>query len=224
MEWFIFRMPLAFPAQAESQNLHIYRMNVESREIEQLTSLPGEEYSPAWSSDGERIAFSMDRATLYTMRADGSDLQAHLEDLPSADAPVWSPDGEWLAFHSTCPGEAIQSGDYTTCGLEEQWFIHLMRLADGHIESLTPLTSSIHNPASSPDGEWIAFSSRDGMIAPAALFRMCPDGSDAQPLTFDPTLEHFYPRWVNVPDMDWRPIFLLIPALIFVAVGWRRDS
>ncbi len=57
---------------------------------------------PAWSPDYERIIFSSnreDRRNLYTMKADGSDIQRLTND-PSADhwAPKYSPDGSQVTY------------------------------------------------------------------------------------------------------------------------------
>jgi Tol biopolymer transport system component len=63
----------------------------------------GEE--PAWSPEGERIAFSssvgMDNAEIFVMNPDGSEWR-RLTDIPGADhwPPTWAPDGRRIAFTS----------------------------------------------------------------------------------------------------------------------------
>jgi Tol biopolymer transport system component len=59
--------------------------------------------NPAWSPDGQRIAFASDRDgdwDVYIMNADGSGLRRMTAN-PSTDAqPVWLPDGQHIAFRS----------------------------------------------------------------------------------------------------------------------------
>ncbi|MCZ7650378.1 MAG: protein kinase [Thermoanaerobaculia bacterium] len=63
----------------------------------------GDAVQPAWSPHGHRIAFWTQHEGIrdvWTIRADGGDLQ-RVTDLPSVDwNPVWSPDGSHLYFAS----------------------------------------------------------------------------------------------------------------------------
>jgi Tol biopolymer transport system component len=83
----------------------------------------GRDIDPAWSPDGQRIAFSRETAgwahdcrggfesesnfDLYVMNADGTDLTQLTSDPPSGVGlafetdPTWSPDGEWLAYQAS---------------------------------------------------------------------------------------------------------------------------
>jgi len=59
--------------------------------------------SPAWSPDGQRIAFYSDRGGEYevwTIRPDGSGLQQLTRTGGQADSPVWAPDATRIAFGS----------------------------------------------------------------------------------------------------------------------------
>ena len=66
-----------------------------------LTHSGSYDFSPAWSPDGERIAFVSTRdgnREIYVMNADGSN-PVNLTRDPAFDAaPTWSPDGERIAF------------------------------------------------------------------------------------------------------------------------------
>jgi Tol biopolymer transport system component len=59
-----------------------------------LTDNPADDYFPAWSPDGTRIAFVSYRdgnPEIYVMNADGSN-PARLTDNPASDySPSWSP-------------------------------------------------------------------------------------------------------------------------------------
>ena len=56
---------------------------------------------PAWSPDGEQIAFASrrdGRSHIYVMSADGSGTRQLTSGKHDDTAPAWSPDGKWIAF------------------------------------------------------------------------------------------------------------------------------
>jgi Tol biopolymer transport system component len=86
----------------------------------------------------------------------------------SFKSPSWSPDGKWIAFAS----------DYADTTIFGQFDIYVIG-ADG--ENMRRITYGGYSwdPAWSPDGEWIAY------VANQGIFRMHPDGSGTEALTFD---------------------------------------
>ena len=96
--------------------------------------------APAWSPDGNKIAFvSDDQLTL--MNADGSGKQVFLT-MGLGLPPVWSPDGRWIAF----------------LGLKRNEFFPVILYVvrpDG--SELTELAEVASMPTWSPDGGRIAF-------------------------------------------------------------------
>jgi TolB protein len=75
---------------------------------QRLTFSEGNDLSPLYSPQGDRIAFESNRdgdVEIYVVNADGSN-QQNLSNLSFADdhGPVWSPDGRRLLFYSNREG------------------------------------------------------------------------------------------------------------------------
>lgn len=76
--------------------------NLGSTVLQRLLALGGADEEPAWSPDGEKIAFaSEDDGDIYAMNVDGSG-HTRLTDIPGYDhwPPTWSPDSTRIAFTS----------------------------------------------------------------------------------------------------------------------------
>ncbi|HKP02317.1 MAG TPA: hypothetical protein VJU77_03060 [Chthoniobacterales bacterium] len=104
--------------------------------------------NPAWSPDGQRIAFSRYRSgvqDLCIIDVNGSNL-THLTD--NAWSPAWSPDGTRIAFVTSRDGNAE---------------IYVMDANGANPTRITNNPAFDEDPAWSPDGTKIAFTSlRDG--------------------------------------------------------------
>jgi len=86
----------------EEGDLEIYLMDRDGSNIRRLTEFAGTALSPAWSPDGQRIAFhgrGDGNSNIYVMNAAGSN-QRRLTNEPRVDGrPTWSPDGREIAFN-----------------------------------------------------------------------------------------------------------------------------
>jgi Tol biopolymer transport system component len=81
------------------------RRSLGASALQKLLGMGGGE-EPAWSPDGERIAYvssrSEDNSEIYVMASNGSERTRRLTDIPGHDhwPPTWSPDGNRIAFTS----------------------------------------------------------------------------------------------------------------------------
>jgi len=99
---------LAFASTREGVS-QIFLVNFDGSDLTRLTNLTDGACQPAWSPDGQRLAFTSPcngNKEIYTgtqifiMNADGSNLMP-LPTVPGGDFdPVWSPDGKRIAFAS----------------------------------------------------------------------------------------------------------------------------
>jgi Tol biopolymer transport system component len=90
----------------------IYVMNANGSNVRRLTVTAAGRVSqdPAWSRNGEQIAFMSTKdgeSQIYTIQSDGTLLRRLTHDNKPADHPRWSPDGQELIFHSSRDGTGI---------------------------------------------------------------------------------------------------------------------
>ncbi len=91
----------------------IYRLDVASGEITQLTDRRGPDYGPVVSPDGRRVAYvgydyadqTFQESKLYVMNADGSDPRALTTELDrSPRGLIWAPNGGGIYFTAETEG------------------------------------------------------------------------------------------------------------------------
>ena len=157
----------------------IYAIRVDGSESRQLTDGPGNDYSPDLSPDGQRVVFVSDRdgnKNLYMVNIDGSGLTQLTYTDEDEYAPDWSPDGQRIVFASSRAGSTtteILTARVSVTGLD--------------LSSLTLVTYDDFNdydPAWSPDGRMIAYSSfRISQGKGYTIFLINADGSQQRQVT-----------------------------------------
>lgn len=177
----------ATPALAFVRDGQVYLVNPDGTGLVQVTSTgPGVvNWDPAWSPDGQRLAFSSNRGggwAIYVMNADGSNVvrrtSGHYD-----TGPAWSPDGGSILFST------LQAGSSAVAAVPP----------DGPSSVTVVLDRPGWDgyPAWSPDGRFITFSS-DWRAYDILwdLYVMNADGTNVSPLLegpfFGPPLTLYY--------------------------------
>jgi serine/threonine protein kinase len=112
-----------------------------------------QDWAPAWSHDGDRIAFASDRegsTDIWILEPEsGAVYSAILDRLANESSPSWSPDGDAIVFD-----RRGSDGDYD---------IYARRLGQSTVDRLPSSSAHDSDPSWSPDGQRIAFvSERSG--------------------------------------------------------------
>ena len=128
-------------------------------QVVQLTRNSNQDVYPAWSPDGNQIAFQSDRASNWEIgliNMDGSSEMLLHRSSANETRPAWSPDGKSILFLSE-QSENLQ-------------LPFVLNLRDGQITKISPIGSGVQSRGFhqnvdsadwSPDGKAIVYQSRD---------------------------------------------------------------
>jgi len=169
-------------ARREDENApwHIYTILGDGTGAQQLTAGLGDDTSPCWSPDGQRILFVSNRRgskDIWEMNADGERVRNLSHNAADDWTPAWSPQGDAIAFASY---------------RDDNWEIYVMEPDGSRPTRLTHHVAADVSPSWSPDGQRIVFASyRDGNWE---LYVMNRDGSRLQRLTENAATD-FAPAW-----------------------------
>jgi Tol biopolymer transport system component len=152
---------------------------------------------PAWSPDGQQLAFSSDRGgswDIWTMDANGGNLVRRTHGGYNLD-PAWSPDGGGIVFSSQILSEGLGNSMGLAMVATDWPALGSWVLLDGPGYDV--------QPAWSPDGRKITFTS-DWRAYDFAydIYIMNADGSDVRPLLLGP---FFSPNQQYYFQLAWAP-------------------
>lgn len=207
----------------------LYSIDIETREIERLTTDSGMNYTGVgWSPDRQRIAWSDSNGllianadgsdvirvdgiwsafeivwspdggsiaftgypdefgALYTVNADGTDLQRMVPDDFRTSNPGWSPDGRYLAF-SRFEGRTNS--------------LYVLDVASGEFRKIAEASGSI-DPAWSPEGEWIAFVTQFMNGESLGATHLCVVSAHDQ----NPRADTIVRDLLSLSLVEWRPL------------------
>jgi Tol biopolymer transport system component len=170
----------------------IWVIEVEGSVATNLTADPRlDNWSPAWSPDGTRIAFASTRnggpMSIWTMDVKGGSLARVTR--THGEYPDWSPDGSRIVY--AAPAGGGSNGPY------DLWVADLMGAREA--QRITSWAGTDFAPAWSPDGEWIAYQS--DISGRFELWLIRPDGSDAHAVT--PNEDGVWPAWSPDGLLAW---------------------
>lgn len=131
---------------------------------------------PAWSPDGELIAFS--NGGINLIRPDGTERRRI--GLEGDECTTWSPDSSRILVCSN----ALNRGEGS-----DNWDVFVMDVDGSNRRRLTRHRENDYPGAWSPDGEQIVFTRGCGGSGDCDLYIMNADGSDVRQLTDDPGSE-----------------------------------
>jgi Tol biopolymer transport system component len=180
------RRPAGGPLGTSSGPGDLYIVGVDGTGERRLTTEPGDEAQPAWSPDGQTIAYVATAGTrdLRLIKASGGASTVLAPGGTANDDPAFSSDGRRLAFssdRSNKPESAHVREARTHPGSENLPVlpardIYVVGVDGKGLTRLTSDPSSNFSPVWSPDDRHIAFlSDRDGKHSP---FVMAADGTN----------------------------------------------
>jgi TolB protein len=157
----------------------------------QLTTSTSNDFSPAVSPNGKKIAF-LRAGDIYVMKANAPESATNkavklTKSAAGDSSPDWSPNGKKIAF------ESFRSGNFEVYTMKP-----VPESKTNRPKNLSSNSADDRQPAFSPDGRKIAFASdRDG--GDDDIFKMKADGSGVVNLTNNSAADEAFPSWQPDP-------------------------
>lgn len=161
----------------------IFTVRPDGSGLKRLTQNEVDEWAPAWSPDGTRIAFSSTRdgnSEIYVMDRSGSDVKRLTDNAASDGVPAWSPNGMRIVFSSSRDDpEGIMSD------------LFVMDSDGNDVTKIVAGRGVEANATWAPSGRRIAFDRND------VIYSVRADGTDVKRLTSRRRMLASNPSWSN---------------------------
>ncbi len=135
-------------------------MDTDGENTKTITEVNGSIYSPAWSPDGSKIAYSVQRdksyQTIYVQNVNGGGATSVTPYNGTSISPSFSPDGSKILFSGSHEGSAD---------------IYEINTAGGGLIKLTDWVSSESQPSYAPDGKSFVFVSNKAKFNMPEIYR-----------------------------------------------------
>lgn len=171
----------------------VWMIDVDTREITQLTDVTEGACQADWSPDGTRIVYTSPctrkraqypGSSLYILDLETRQVTTLPPSLEGDFDPAWSPDGEWIAYTSLLNGK-----------------MQIMKIRVDNFETIIQLSDGAYDdqqPAWSPDGDRLAFV-RDRSVG--QIWLMDQDGENPVQFTLSGAIDNSDPVWYAQEDL-----------------------
>jgi dipeptidyl aminopeptidase/acylaminoacyl peptidase len=167
---------------SDNRRLHIFLVDVASRQVQQLTKGETSEHSINWSPDGRQLVFLSNHEPdpdfvfnydIFTLDVSSGTTRQLTQTKNNEFAPVWSPDGKTIAYS----------------GLKRDITSSETNMEDTHVWTIDAASGARHElgagidnrqgaPLWSPDGQWLYFTVQSGGSTTLHRIRSSGEGDE----------------------------------------------
>jgi TolB protein len=165
---------IVYSANLDNTDAEIYRMALDRQLTVPLTRNHTEDNQPAWSSDGQQIAFVSNHQgqyTIFVMDAEGRGVHPLTDSPRNNFSPTWSPDDRSIAYVTARQEFAQQITE-----------VLLTDLQSGLTRRVTIPYPNAISPTWAPDSRHLAFTSGDYGSSNRIIYNLDTQTGDTSPL------------------------------------------